>query len=172
MYYMFLPQLLFLPDHYTVQVAYPSESESELLEHLSEDYIKEVNCFQKSWCRGQWGSFFSSSFSGVLEQNGAKSKGCLQTPLVHSWGKEAHVPCWHALRLCQGWDHKYVWGTLAAIVCHFPTKWVLLGGFLSINPYRARYFLGTPVLAFWWSMALALGSGEKSFVLINERPLT
>ena len=29
-----------------VQVAYPSESESELLEHLSEDYIKEVNCLQ------------------------------------------------------------------------------------------------------------------------------
>ena len=42
MNYMFLPQLLFLPDHYTVQVAYPSESESELLEHLSQDYIKEV----------------------------------------------------------------------------------------------------------------------------------
>ena len=48
MYYVYLPQLLILSDDYTVQVAYPSESESELLEHLSEDYIKEVNCFQKS----------------------------------------------------------------------------------------------------------------------------
>ena len=48
MYYVYLPQLLFLSDDYTVQVAYPSESESELLEHLSEDYIKEVNCIQKS----------------------------------------------------------------------------------------------------------------------------
>ena len=40
-----LSQLQILPDDYMVQVAYPSESESELLEHLSEDYIKEVNCF-------------------------------------------------------------------------------------------------------------------------------
>ena len=28
---------------FMIQVAYPSESESELLEHLSQDYILEVN---------------------------------------------------------------------------------------------------------------------------------
>ena len=90
-----LSQLYFLPDDYMFQVAYPSESESELLEHLSQDYIKEVNCFQKSKY-----SFSLSWFSGILKQNGAKSKGCVQTEVVHSWGQKAYVPCWHALRLC------------------------------------------------------------------------
>ena len=43
-----LQKLPFPPDFkYMVQVAYPSESESELLEHLSQDYIKEVNYLQK-----------------------------------------------------------------------------------------------------------------------------
>ena len=137
MHYMYLPHLLFLPDDYTVQVAYPSESESELLEHLSEDYIKEVNCFlqQKVKILRMIKKVFSHLHAqGFLSKTGPSPKDVYKRRWCTLEGRKL---MYHVDMLCAYAKVKitnmYVWGTLA-VSCNFS---------LNISPFKqGEIFLG------------------------------
>ena len=119
------------------EVAYPSESESELLEHLSQDYIKEVRS---------------------LMQDGQDQLKNYFLTFRDSWAKQGQAPRTSTSAAGAPWREGN-WCIMSICSAHMPRYTStqptskrsiskIMKNVTTMNPKRAKYFLGTPALAF------------------------